>query len=631
MVIPSSFCTDLSTDPALAFVSGGYDVFVNLAKDSYELAIDQTNALNNFEVTPLAFNVSFDFDGQLAAFQRPARPPLDLAGLQFQDPGTIAAPAAYVPEIPDAVDAPQFTAVEPVLSFGPRPETPIIPVPVAPPNPTRPVVPLPPDYVLPELPTFDIITLPATPNITIPTFDAAAPVFDIPDIDQEWSFVPEAYTSDLLTDLTAKVREWMQGGTGLPLAIEDALFDRGIARVDESVTRDIQLASEFHSTRGFTEPNGALNGRLVEITVNSQNKRSEINRDLTIRFHEEELTNIRLAITQGVALEGVLINLHLEEQRLLLQAATFLRETALAVLNARVQLFNAQLGAYQTEATVFESRIRAELARVEIYRAQIEGEKVRGELNTQKVQVYSEQIRALQVMADFYKTRVEAVQVETETNRQVILTFQAQVDAYGKRWDAFRSQLDAYRADVDGQKARADIFESQTNAFATRITAWDREQNSRFERERLRIQGNDQSLRVWRGNLDTLLAYVQKEQSRISSVAQAIDAQARMYQADAAVETAASAATDRSFELGLRKEESRTNVALKQAEVKIQEALQLLNLLLRAKETQTQVIGQLSASAMSAVNFSAGLSSSQSKGQSCSTSVSWSGEVVDLE
>ena len=104
-----------------------------------------------------------------------------------------------------------------------------------------------------------------------------------------------------------------------------------------------------------------------------------------------------------------------------------------------------------------------------------------------------------------------------------------------------------------------------------------------------------------------------------------------MYQADAVVETAASAAVDRTFELGLRKEEARTNVALKQAEININQAIQLQSLLLRSKETRAQVLGQLSASTMSAINFSAGVSSSRSKGESCSTSVSWSGEAEDLE
>lgn len=629
MVIPSSFCTDLSTDPALAFVSGGYDVFVNLARDSYELALEQTNALNNFQVQPLEFNVSFNFDGQLAAFQRPQRPDIDLAGLKFQDPGTVPAPPTFEPGDIGSDPAPTFDTPAPTLAFGAKPDAPAIAPPTMP-GLVEPTIPLEPDYVLPDVPTFEQLNLPTIPDISLPTFTPSAPVFDIPDISQEWSFSPEAYASDLLASTKAKILEWYQGGTGLPPAIEDALFDRAMGRVDQGNTADLQLARDIHSSLGFTEPNGLLNGRVMVVMQKGKDERAKFSRELTIRFHEEELVNMRQAVQQGIALEQVLINLHVEEQRLLLSAAQFLRESEVAVLNARVAIFNAQLSAYQTEAQVFEARIRAELAKIEIFKAQIEGERVRGEINEQRVRQYEAQIRALQAMADFYRTRVEAVQAETEINRQRVLVYQAQVDAFGKRWDAYANQLSAYRADIEGQKAIGEIYESSARAFAARVNAFDVTQRTRFERERLRVATHGQQLQAWRGQLDVLLALIQKEQGRISSVAQSVDAQARMYQADAAVETAASAATDRSFELGLRKEEARTNVALKQAEVKIQEAIQLLQLLLRARETQAQVIGQLSSSAMSAVNFSAGLSSSRSKGESCSTNVSWSGETEDL-
>lgn len=629
MVIPTSFCNEVSADPAVLFVGGGYDTFVNLATESYELALQQTEDLGNFVVTPLAFNVSFNFDDQLAPFQRPTKPVLNFAGLEFDDPGSLADPPAFVAEPPEFDEAPDFDVAAPVLAIGPRPDTPVIALPTAPAL-SEPVLPEEPDLTMPEAPTFEQLNLPSVPTITLPTFTSSAPTMPQQDV-QEFAFTPEAYVSDGLNSIKAKIAEWLQGGTGLPAAIEDALFARAMGRVDEGNTADLQLARDMHSSLGFTEPNGLLNARVIAITDKGLKARSEFSRELTIRFHEEELTNLRLAVQQGVALEGVLVNLHLEEQRMLLAAATYLRDSSIAVLNARISIFNAQLQAYQTDASVFETRIRAALAEIEVYKAQIEGERIRGEINEQYVRRYAEMVRAVGIAADVYKTRVEAVQAETEFNRQRVMVFGEQINAYGKQWDAFGKQLDAYRADVDGQKARADIYDTQARAFGTRVSAWDRVQNVRLERERLRIQQHGQELTGWRGGLDRLLAYVQKEQARISSVAQTIDAQARIYQADAAIETAASAATDRSFELGLRREEARTNVALKQAEMRIQEAIQLLSLVLRAKETQTQVIGQLTAASMSAVNFSAGVSSSVGRSQSCSTSVGWSGEAPDLE
>lgn len=627
----SDFCPTTSTDPALVFVSGGYGVFVDLATRTYDLAIEQTNALNTFSIAPIDFNVDFNFIGELAAFQRPLKPVFDLSRLDFNDPGTVAEPADFVPGNVDILTAPTFNQVAPVLSYGAKPNLPNNVEPVPPPAPIAPVMPLPPDYVLPELPTFLSLNLPTLPVVVIPEFEGERPNFDVAEINEAWTYNYDAYASTLLTDLKSKISTWLQGGTGLPESIERALFDRAIARVDDDVSRAVETAYEQHSARGFTQPNGILNAQIIEVRRNGQNKISEINRDLTIRFHEEELVNIRLAVTQGAALEGVLMNFHIEEQKLVLSANQFLRESSIAILNSKIAIFNAKNQAYATDAQVLESRIRAALAAIEVYRAQIEGEKLKGELNTQKVQIYSEQIRALGILADFYKTRIEGVKVENENNKLVIETYQSQVEAYGKRWDAYTSEWNGYRAGVEAEASKAGVYKTLADVFATEMSAYSIEQNAGLEKERLRISQHDQELRVWRGKLDTLLAYVQKEQARINASAQVVDAQARMYQADAAIESAASAATDRTFELGLSREQARTQTELRNAEIAIQQNIQITQLQLEVKRVVSQVLSQLSSSAMSAVNFSAGLSSSRGESKSCSTSVSWSGEAADLD
>ena len=119
-------------------------------------------------------------------------------------------------------------------------------------------------------------------------------------------------------------------------------------------------------------------------------------------------------------------------------------------------------------------------------------------------------------------------------------------------------------------------------------------------------------------------------QRRIGGQAQRADALSRIYTADAGVETAASAATDRTFQLGLERENASVNAALKAAEIRIQENIQLLSQLMDSRRTQAQVMSQLAASAMSAMNFSASVSSARSATRSCATSVTWTGEAPDL-
>lgn len=616
-------------DAAALLVGNGYNFYTNLAERTYQLATNNAQGLASFGVSPITFNASFDFDGLLKPFERPERPDIDPSAYVFNLPATPADAPSFELGSVDLDPAPTFNLEAPTLRQIATPNAPNIVDPGAAPTFLAPTLPDKPDLVLPELPTFEQLNLPAVPDIQLPAFSATAPTDQIVAPTDAFAFTPEEYVSALLEKTKATISRMQDGGTGLPAAIERALFERSRQRVDEEAERAVQEVYDEFGVRGFTEPNGMLAARVDRVRQDGRNRASEINRDLTIQVHNVEIENLRFAVQQGVAFEQTFAQLALEQQRLLLAVAQNNRDTAIAVLNARIAVFNAKLQAYQTDAQVFEARVRAELAKAEVYRAQIDGERARGEINEQRVRLYSEQVRAVQTAAEMYRTQVQAVQAEVETNQATIEGYRASVQAYAERYRAYAAEWDGYRASVEGERAYVEAYNTAVSAFASRVQVWDRQQNAKFERERLRLQQSDQKLRVWDGDLRKFLALVQAESSRIGAVAQGNNALATMYQADASVAQAESAATDRSFELGLRKEQAEVDVELRKGEMRIQENIQLLTLLARVREQLAQVTSQLAASTMSAVNYSASVGSSTSQGTSCSTNFSFSGEIGD--
>lgn len=616
-------------DQAALLVGNGYQFYTNLAQQTYSLAVGAAGNLSSFGVSPITFNASFDFDGLLKPFERPERPDIDQSGFVFNAPASPAAAPSFELGAVDLDAAPQFNEEAPTLRRIAQPDAPNIVDPGAAPTFRAPVLPDKPDFVLPALPTFETLNLPAVPQITLPTFSAALPTDNIVAPDGAFAFTPEEYVSALLDKTKATISRMQDGGTGLPAAIERALFERGRQRIDEETERAVQEVYDEFGTRNFSEPNGMLAARLERVRDQASGRAADLNRDLTIQAHNVEIENLRFAVQQGVAFEQAFASLALEQQRLLLAVAQNNRDTAIAVLNARIAVFNSKLQGYQTEAQVFEARVRAELAKAEVYRAQIDGERARGEINEQRVRLYSEQIRAVQTSAELYRTQVQAIQTEVETNQATIEGYRASVQAYSERYRAYAAEWDGYRASVEGERAYVEAYNTAVNAFANRVQVWDRQQNAKFERERLRLQQHDQTLRVWDGDLRKFLAGVQAESARIGAYAQGTNALATMYQADASVAQAESAATDRSFELGLRKEQAEVDVELRKGEIRIQENIQLLTLLARVREQLAQVTSQLAASTMSAVNYSASVGSSTGNSTSCSTSYNFSGEIGD--
>lgn len=624
----STWCIPPSSG-VYSLVGDAHTNFTRKGDDLYKLVVDGLNDLDNTGITPVEFNITFDFDGQLTPFQRPATPELDAGAFQFQRPGDVAPPPTFMPAPIDGSAPPELDAVAPTLTFGPKPERPMISVPQMPGDPDPLDMPVMPDMPLPPLPTFEQLALPTLPDIDLPEFTSQLPALVEPPFDDSWTFQPQAYVSGLKDQLYSTIERMLQAKAALPEAIEAAIFQKGRSRQEVETAREVDQALSEFGARGWNTPNGILTAQVRDIRQRGQDRIAEFNRDAVIKQFEATLENLRLALAQGAALEGVYINLHVEEQRFALEAARFAREATMAVLQYRLSVFQTRMQGYQIEAQVLRDRIQSELAKVELFRAQLEGERLRGEINDQRVRLYSEQIRALSLMADFYRNQVEAVKTKADVQRLVFDRYKTAMDGFDSRWRAYVSEWQGYTAGVEGEGKRADLYRTLVDAQGKVVDAWATGENLKIERERLRTQQFGQQLGAWQALIAKRESDLGTERARLAAVSSLVDAQARMYAASASVEQAASAASDRSFELGLSRSRAQMEAGSRNADLMLQQAKYLTDQLLSINDTKLKVGAQLTAASWSAVNYSAGVSASVGQSTSCSQNFSFNGEIAD--
>lgn len=626
----TTWCPELSGDPAIVLVGQAHDKFFQQGTQTYNLAIENLNALDISGFEPISFSIPFEFDDELTPFQRPTRPAFDDSALEFRDPGVSIGPAPEFIANPLTFDpAPELDATPPSLTYQARPASPTIQAPTAPSRPGPLVMPTAPDYVLPQVPTFESLNLPAVPTIELPVFEGTRPDFIEPPFNQTWDFHPSAYEGTLLDTLTETLRPMIVGSPALPRIIEEAIFQRGRSQIELEANRAVDQAFADSANRGFSLPQGVTLARAAELRQGSQNAIAIVARDVMIKQFEETLASQRNAIAQGAALEGTLVQLHVEDQRFLLQAAQFQMQAAIEVLNARVSIFNMRLQAYQADAAVLRDRVQAALARVEVFRAQIEGERARGEINEQRVRLYVGQLQGVQALADFYRSRVEAVKVQADVQMQDIERYRAEVQAYTARWDAHATEWKGYISSVEGEGKRADVYRTLVDANAKRVDAWAASNNMKLEAERLVTDQHRLKVDVWRAGLERAEQALANERARLAAVGQSVDAKARIYAADADVEQAASAASDRSFQLGLERARAVVDTQLQQARMRVEQALSVLTQWVEIGKAKASIASQLAASTMSAVNYGASVSSGRSKSNSCSSNFSFQGEIAD--
>lgn len=612
-------CPTIIGDAAVGLVVEGWDTFSGYASTSFNLAQTSLTKLYNFTLTPIAFDVSWNLSPDIEGYNRPVAPADITVSYNkdaVNDPG--APPISTIAPV-TFTTAPTAVLVEPSINIDAGPSDLTAVAPGAAPTLAPVVIPVAPSITLPDAPTLYSLNLPTAPNITLPTFDGVRPVqnFDVPA--QNWSFVAEAYSSTELDAVRAQIAFGLTGNTGLPLAIENALFDRALARDDVSMLRAQQEAREQRSSMGWSEPDGILDYRLMQVQQASINARANLSRDIYIQVSQVAIENIKFYTTQGIALESKLMDQNIALQTLILDSQKFVLQSAIEIFNGRISLFNAQQQAYATDAQVYRDKLQGALTEIEIYKAEIDAQRLVGEINQQLVSIYETKIRAVLASVEIYKAQVEGATAQAEANRVVIEAYRATVQAYAENVRAYAAQWDAFKSKVDAQVAKERIYEISANVYATRVDAWAKGNNNVIEQQKLLISEKDLDLRSWLGKIDQFKAEIEAEKARIDASVAIYNARVDLYRGEAQVETAASESNNRATQLLIENNKSATDVALKNAQLQVEQLEKNASLILEQLKGIATTTAQLCAASFSAVHFSAQASHSASNGQECST------------
>lgn len=171
-----------------------------------------------------------------------------------------------------------------------------------------------------------------------------------PDYLSKWGDFINTYFPDVDGCIQANSDNWIcntiaNGGTGIPAAIQDAIWQKGREEIAKDVAAARDNAYTEFSSRGFSVPAGALNYKLMQIDQQAINKAAELARETAIKNIEIEIQNIRFAVERAVQLRLGAI------QGAVAYAATYLKaydsatERGKAVVLARTQYWNT-LNAY---------------------------------------------------------------------------------------------------------------------------------------------------------------------------------------------------------------------------------------------------------------------------------------------
>lgn len=432
-----------------------------------------------------------------------------------------------------------------------------------------------PDFAFPQLPDFD--GQPPSANISVPN------VFI--------NWAEPQYESELLDELTAQVRSMMAGGTGLPPAVEDALFSRARERDSAETSRAVQEAVDTWAARGFTMPPGMLAKQAGVVREQGRLKAAELNRDIMAQAAQWQIENIRFAVQQGMALEQLTSNIFDNAVKRLFEVARFQAEAQINVFNAQISLFNAQNSAYQTLAQVFATRLEA-------FKTALQSKQV-------AVDVVKAKIEAVQASVEIYKAMMQGASVRADVIKNQFDAYRADVQAYAERVGAEKVKFEAYAEQVKGETAKAGLFESQARAYAATVGAIASKADIKAKGASLKLDAARVKISQYSAGLDAFKAQLQASLSEVQQGTEAFRAQVAGWQARSQASISETEMQSRFADMNARTNIAYSQMQISEYQANIEKVKAMSGVVLEAAKAVGQYTAQLAAGAMSAMHVQA--------------------------
>ena len=405
-----------------------------------------------------------------------------------------------------------------------------------------------------------------------------------------------------LATLEAKLATFMQGGTALPPAVEDAIYARTRGKLDAEYRRARDGIYDEATKRGFTLPDGAVNSAVAQARIGASDNNAKAAAEIAVKQAELEQQNMQFAVTTSMTLRNTALTASISYHQNLVAINGQALDYAKAIINALVQVYQAQVEAfraklelYRADAAVYETRMRAVQTLADIYKAELEAYATAVRVDEVKMNIFRARVESMNSLVGVYRAQIEAVMATVTAEKLKVELFGEQVRAYAVQAQAKEAEWRGYAAAVGGQEARFSAYGREVDAYQANIAARKTEieavlsTNEGAVREYVaRVQGYS-ALVASESQLASTQIEVQKTQLLAASAEfQARDAQARV--AQAYYQTAAT--------LGIEKARVQSSLALSEAEMYIKQIVATA----QTATSGAQVYQGLAAAALQGVN-----------------------------
>ena len=463
-----------------------------------------------------------------------------------------------------------------------------------------------PTYIIPAVPSLDELIVASPPEDEIPVLEATEPVFNVDPPQSIFLYEEAIYSSSLKLATESKLLDIVEnGGTGLDSEVEAAIWDRALSRKQVGDLAKHDEAERYFASRGFNIPQGALVSRLTELMTERARAEDDINRDIMTEQAKLAQTNTHFAITSAIQHESAIMAYLSSVAQRALDSAKYAQEAAIALFNAGVMRYNAQLQGYQTAASVYESRIRASALILEKYKLKLEGTRLQSDIQKSRVEVYKIQIDALTSLMNLYRVEMDSARIKSDIERLKLEGYRVKVGAYTARIGAIVSRYNAYQAQISGEVAKVSVYSEQVRAHLANVEV---RSDISIAEAGIKLDSNRLLIDKYKSDLERYRAESQIRLGAIETRGNVYGHRISAYSADTRVASSRVNADIESYRARSEHTTALVNQEMMQARINLEEVTRLHNLQVEVLKSSALISAQMSASALSSVAAGAQLS-----------------------
>ena len=606
-------------NPAGIEVTEGLDRLWGIANDTIEQAdkLSQQMADLIAALTPVTVDIDIESAGSLSRpFEVGAKP--DPASVSFVKPSVPGVPDLGQIEYTETAEKPGAApGSPPAMTLPDRPSGSVRDAPGPAPSVGT--------YPMPDAPSDEIPPIPSLRPISVPNFaplefpewtgTIPSPLAETGFGNFEWT--DPGYTPTVRTEVVDQIKAILGGSTGIPDLIWNMIEQRARQQLRATARQAREEAIGYWAAKGHFLSNGQLRKRVDIAAETEREGVSELVRELVVQDAKIYVERLNTALAEGIALENQLIALYNTVADRSLKVAQTIFDVRMQVARYKIDHYNALLQGVQIEAQIFDTLIRGELAKLEQTKAELEKQKLVGQLNLQELEAYKAQIAGVTARYDLFSKQVEAVVAQYDADRtrvaafgEEVKAFQAKVQAKEAEWRGYAEAVRGEIAVQDSYRIAAEIFGQRVQAYATGVQA---------DRARLDAQIDAAKLKLEkaRAELQRTEEEIRAEQARVEARLKSKESEVEIFKAAASVEESRVRSDAQRLQVLIENQRAQMQAQIQETQLKIQEAQNKLTLQTEALKTLLGVQSSLASSAMAALNIGAQIQESASNSYSC--------------